>query len=132
MNFPGANIANRISVYPVAQQLVGMLTIGSNLCKLGGDVVISVYNAAVKIFSNLMHEPDAFRDKFSAKTDYSQHYAFIKIGLTRMTPGLGSSYSEKACEEQLEFRESFLNSMEPGGELYLLDDFGCYESDTEE
>lgn len=123
VTFPGANIADRLSFYPVAQQLVGILTIGSNLCKLGGNVVTSVYNAALKIFSNLMHEPDTFRDKFSGTTDYSQYYAFIKIGLTRITQGLGTSYSEKACEEQLELKESFLNNLKAVGELCLFDDF---------
>lgn len=100
MNYPHASVANRFSVYPVAQQVVGALTIGSNLVKLGGDVVKTVNNHAVNVLSNLAQKPDNFINKFSAKTDYFKHSVFIVAGFIRMIPGLGTYISLELCKKQ--------------------------------
>lgn len=46
------SIADYMSLFPVAQQFVGILTIGSNVGKLGLDTIKTIYNIALSSFEN--------------------------------------------------------------------------------
>lgn len=49
-----ASLADRLSQYPVTQQVVGMLTVGSNVVKLGLDLVKTINNLAVTLLATVV------------------------------------------------------------------------------
>lgn len=50
------SIADYMSLFPVAQQFVGVLTIGSNVGKLGLDAIKTIYNIALSSLENYCTE----------------------------------------------------------------------------
>lgn len=92
-------LADRSSRYPIAQQVVGALTVTSNTIKLASDIIKTIYNFVIKLISGFTEDPKLFQKKLLVKTYYIDHSQYILLGLGRFTPIVGTILSIYRCEK---------------------------------
>lgn len=57
------SVADKLSVYPGIQQIVGLLTVGSNVGKLGLDLIKSIYNLSLRLFVEIGKQYEHFNNR---------------------------------------------------------------------
>lgn len=107
-------IADKLSQYPIAQQVVGTLTIASNAGKIALDLVKSIYNLAILALvdgAKWYHDGNfkngnEYREKIKffedlednpLKTNFREHFEYIGIGFQRAVPIWGTFFSIQRC-----------------------------------
>lgn len=102
--------ADKMSVFPGFQQIVGAATIIENLAKLVADIVKKVIGFDAKIDKEISEKKKAFvplpfekigdlnnlrsvQSLQLKKSNFSGHLKYIGIGIVRFTPVVGTMYS---------------------------------------